>query len=243
MIIIGVDCATQKKNTGLSFAVYKEGRCYLQKSQTAIGERSVAETIASWLAGYESFLLAMDAPLGWPARLGEKLHVHTAGETLDGEANSLFRRMTDKYVKEKIGKTPLDVGADRIARTAHTALSTIGELRKLTGLELDMAWDPTKTIRSSVIEVYPAATLKTYGMIYSGYKDTDKSAIRREMVSQLKQFMEIDESLEEAMVADADILDSALCVLAGVDFLEGRVHVPANLELVRKEGWIWFRKD
>lgn len=242
MKIIGVDCATQKKKTGLSLATYEEGQCCLQEARTGEGEKSVAEIISDWLLEGETFLLALDAPLGWPVHLGEELHSHQAGESIYVEPNKLFRRMTDKYVKGKIGKVPLDVGADRIARTAHTALSLVGELRELNGMELGVAWDPFKVDKGAIIEVYPAATMKTYGIINSGYKDAGKESLRESMLQDLKGYIEIDTSLDTVLVSNADVLDSAFCVLAGIDFLKGQVYMPADKQLVRTEGWIWFRK-
>ncbi len=242
MKIIGVDCATQKMKTGLSLATYENGRCFLKEARTGKGVMSVAEIISDWFTKDETVLLALDAPLGWPAHLGEELQKHLAGEPIPVEPNMLFRRMTDKYVKEIIGKNPLDVGADRIARTAHTSLALIGELREMRGIELEMAWKPGHLQPVSAIEVYPAATMKTYGMIYSGYKDGDKKHLRKKILQDLKEHLEVEPALETTLIANADVLDSAICVLGGLDFLKGQVYMPENRQLVAKEGWIWFHK-
>src|SRR5437016_7332440 len=45
----------------------------------------------------------------------------------------MFRRVTDDVIYERLGKRPLDVGADRIARTAHAALRFLEELRGFLG--------------------------------------------------------------------------------------------------------------
>lgn len=37
---------------------------------------------------------------------------------------------------------------------------------------------------------------------------------------------------------DVDVLDAALCVVAGADFLAGNVAAPPDPERARKEGWI-----
>jgi hypothetical protein len=42
----------------------------------------------------------------------------------------MFRRMTDRAIHKNVGRTPLDVGADWIARTAHAALRFLAELRR-----------------------------------------------------------------------------------------------------------------
>jgi hypothetical protein len=61
---------------------------------------------------------AIDAPLGWPKPLAETLIDHRAGMPIETPANAMFRRTTDLFIQRKLKKTPLDVGADRIARTA-----------------------------------------------------------------------------------------------------------------------------
>ena len=94
---------------------------------------SVAGTISEWITENQPNLIAMDAPLGWPALLGGCLHSHKAGEHVAIESDMLFSRITDKIVREKTGKKPLEIGADKIARAARSALSLSNNLRALTG--------------------------------------------------------------------------------------------------------------
>lgn len=48
---------------------------------------------------------------------------------------------------------------------------------------------------------------------------------------------------ESPLLANADVLDAALCCLAGADFLLGQATSPINPTLARKEGWIWVRES
>ena len=80
-------------------------------------------------------LLAIDAPLGWPA-LGQSLAAHRAGQGIAVAQNTLFRRATDVSVHQRTGKLPLEVGADRIARAAWQALSVLQQLRAATGHDI-----------------------------------------------------------------------------------------------------------
>jgi hypothetical protein len=43
-------------------------------------------------------------------------------------------------------------------------------------------------------------------------------------------------------VATQDAFDAVICVLAGLDFIRGEVHRPLaeEVEVVRREGWIWL---
>jgi hypothetical protein len=57
-------------------------------------------------------LIAIDAPLGWPKPLAETLIKHRAGMPIETPANAMFRRNTDLFIQTRLGKRPLDVGAD-----------------------------------------------------------------------------------------------------------------------------------
>jgi predicted nuclease with RNAse H fold len=204
----------------------------------AKGSRPIAKTIASWIRPDQPTLISIDAPLGWPAKLGYTLASHMAGELITTAPNKLFRRATDCTVRKKLGRQPLDVGADRIARTAHSALKIIERLGQLIGQSIPLAWD--KAIEGiSVIEVYPAATLLAHEIRASGYKASNQEA-RREIVENLQNLLTLPNDIS-LMVSNADVLDAVVCVLSAVDFLLGRVVEPEDRELAMKEGWIWFR--
>ena len=203
---------------------------------------SIAETIHSYIKGGEKVLIAIDAPLGWPQNLGIFLQGHKAGGNLNIDAHNLFRRETDKFVKRKIGKQSLDVGADRIARTAYAALAIINDLRYMTNSEISLAWDKNFNEKVSVIEVYPAATLISYGIPSSGYKEKNQHNARREIINEVVHYVQKSCDLSKAE-QDANILDSIICILAAKDFLTGKVHYPESLEVAKKEGWIWIKSQ
>ncbi|MCM8612051.1 DUF429 domain-containing protein [Accumulibacter sp.] len=94
------------------------------------------------------------------------------------EKSELFRRETDRVVAAEIGKTPLEVAADRIARAAHSALEVLGLLREHSGKQIPLAWSP-EFESVAAIEVYPGATLKARGLEHSGYKNAsdDEKAV------------------------------------------------------------------
>ena len=238
--IIGIDCATQDKRVGL--ALGRDDGTTAAVTQVRLGSMvdAVAETIAAWAKPDQPTLLALDAPLGWTADLGQELHRHQAGAPLHGEANHLFRRHTDRLIKRATGKLPLDVGADRIARTAHAALALLQALRQCTGQPIPLAWQPELTPGIQAIEVYPAGTLAAYGIDARGYKRRDGRAQRLALLHFLGQHLSLPQD-RTLMEENDDALDAALCVLAGLDFLRGRAMEPENLHTVRKEGWIWVR--
>ena len=61
---------------------------------------------------------------------------------IETPANAMFRRITDVFIQTRLGKRPLDVGADRIARTAYAALAILAILRVELGIPIPLAWTP-----------------------------------------------------------------------------------------------------
>ena len=238
LLLIGIDCATEDSKVGLALAEYHGGDVTLRDATMCSRTRSVATTVAGWLRASESpALLAIDAPLGWPASMGRALDNHRAGHRIRVPPNELFRRTTDRFIHEHLGKTPLDVGADRIARTAHSALSMLAEVSDLLRRPIPLAWSP-EIAGVSAIEVYPAATLVARGWRSTGYKKRAQVAERHEIVVTISASVGIGEH-GATLKAFPDALDATVCVLAGKDFLEDACPCPADRSLAEREGWIW----
>lgn len=233
--VIGIDCATDPKNVGLALCTITDGRPQLREVATGKTWLAIDEQVAAWTT--TPTLLALDAPLG------ESLHSHTAGAAFERTPNAMFRRSTDDAIAQRLGKRPLDVGSDRIARTAHVALSFLGRLRKRLDASIPLAWKPGQLEGVAVIEVYPAGTLAARNLPHSGYKGSKDAAstLRQQLTTAISPDLSVDEHASELMVATDHALDAVLCVSAGVDFLSGDGVPPSDLSLARQEGWIWVR--
>lgn len=286
--IIGIDCAAQPSNCGLACG-HAEGppssrplRISRIKRGRGKGDfREVAATIRSWLetelADEGSVLLALDAPLGWPANMKESLSGHQAGQPLVANGrlvsgNDLFRRHADRFIAACGLGTPLDIGADRIARAARSALELLSELVAGDGAPrvIPLAWSPCdlEPGRVRAIEVYPKLTLrKLWGSEPPSYKR--KSAVakqnRIEIVNRLNEGLEIETDWPRPKNRDDDYdddcIDAVLCVLEGFHFVSRCAVGPAHHrgadwaglgpayagrppeEIARQEGWIWFHED
>ncbi len=239
--IIGVDCATQPPRMGLAVGEHTAtDRCIIKVAQEPT-QNAILDRIVSWINPAIPTLLALDAPLGWPADLGQLLVTHQAGQPLDIPANQLFRRLTDRVIKKEIGKQSLDVGADRIARTAHAALNLLDEISQRVQQPIPLAWQTPLTASITAIEVYPAATLSVYNLIRTGYKGSNGQAIRQEMIKDLAHYIDLP-AQPELMIENDDVFDAAVCILAGIDFLQGQTIPPTDWNLAKKEGWMWVRR-
>jgi len=239
--VVGVDCATQEARTGLAHAVvHDDGALELRRLTLGTAGESAAATIAGWIAGQARFVVALDAPLGWPVALAESLSSHRAGDAVAAEPERMFRRDTDRYVHAQLGKLPLEVGADRIARTAHAALRLLQSIRDVAGRPIALAWTPGAD--SGAIEVYPAATLLSRGIKPSGYKGSSGAARSTRAAIWQRLGTEIRHELSsELLTENDDLLDAAVCALAGADFARGQALAPEDRACAQREGWIWFR--
>ncbi|MDQ3332081.1 MAG: DUF429 domain-containing protein [Planctomycetota bacterium] len=189
MFIIGVDCATKDAKIGVALASFKDGKVLLEDVKLCTKEVTAAATIAEWSRRQEPVLLALDAPLGWPATLAKVLSRHRAGDPLHAVANNMFRRETDCHIKRTVGKMPLDVGADRIARTAHAALHLLEDVGTRLHRRISLAWCPLAIGQIAAIEVYPAATLTAYGFRSQGYKKARQREERRELIEAVSELI------------------------------------------------------
>jgi len=284
--LFGVDCAAQAEQTGILHARWEPDRepdRKLGPTVDAVIEGASFEILATRMLeflphGSEAAsvseqsqaapaVLALDAPLGWPESLATALSEHRAGDRLSPDADLLFRRETDRVVRASLGKQTLDVGADRIARTAVSALGLLDRIRSGPGSALSALATLTTEdqllafrreaglLRSpehggslgtgSVVaeEVYPAGWLHIAGLPSRGYKKASQREVRETILADLETrcVLEIDPS---RLLGNADLLDGLICLLCAVDTMEGRCPGPESCGVhsatAKAEGWIWL---
>jgi predicted RNase H-like nuclease len=241
--IIGIDCATDPKKRGIAVATYAGNACHIESVTIGMRDDELVERTPQYLQPNNRVLLALDAPLGWPSKMGTTLAQHQAGQRLLIKPNDLFRRKTDHFIKKEYDLQSLDVGADRIARTAHSALQLLESLRQGCRHTIPLTMDQNFT-GMMAIEVYPAATLKTCGLPFRIYKKKDDTQTRRSILTGVNKIITIPHDVQETSIRSADALDAVICVLAGLDFLQGKATRPetqSEQKAAEKEGWIWVR--
>jgi predicted RNase H-like nuclease len=245
MTVVGVDCATVNQRTGLAFGSFEpNGVLTVEECFVAKPRERVAAQIHSGLSDASSALLALDTPLGWPAPFAALLSEHRAGRAFPVEADRLFRRWTDEVIRERIGKAPLEVAANFLARTAVASLQMLQEVSQLSGAEVPLAWRKPEEGTIAAIEVYPAGTLRAYQKM--GYVSSigRTEQIKHALLKKLQQDgrLSFAAGVSKA-ISNEHVLDAVLCCVAGLDFLEGKGMAPGvqDTELVLREGWIWVR--
>jgi predicted RNase H-like nuclease len=238
--ILGIDAAVDPRNVGMAVAVMApDGSWQMTAVETGRRDAELSHQAAGLIDPGRPLLVAVDAPLGWPSILSASLAQHRAGQALEQTSDQLFTRQTDRHVRGRVGLKPLDVGADRIARTARAALALIERLRERTQNPLPLLMEPGEAAQGGLIEVYPAATLTQHGLPSKGYKKPAARELRETILEGFKQ--RLNPSVHKAPCLASDhCLDAALCVLTAIDFLAGACHPPQDKHLARSEGWIWF---
>jgi len=244
MNLVGIDCAVDPKKCGLAIGESTKNGIIIEYVATGLREEELLESICCSINNNSTTLLAIDAPFGWPVSLEESLQGHKAGDVIAQDSNTLFRRETDRFIKKHINKQPLDVGADRIARTAWAALRLLDKIRIKTRLEVPVAWRPGSVVDTSCIEVYPAATLEAWQLSPVGYKgkDEEKATARLQLLDRLRDVIKVNENQQRIMLKSDDAFDAVLCLLAAQDFTQCSAYNPPDLAVAEREGWIWVRK-
>jgi predicted RNase H-like nuclease len=238
--LIGIDCATVDMKIGIARGELDGTDVIVNEVCLCTKKEKAADVVIRWLQQEPQLrtLLAIDAPLGWPKELSSALSDHRAGQEISTEPNLMFRRETDRFIHAKLRKTPLEIGADRIARTAHSALRLLGIVRRSMSAEIPLAWSQDWD-GTAAIEVYPAATLLAHKMTAVGYKKREQTVAREGIIKSLRSQLTLPESCQ-VISENADALDAAICILAGADFVRGSVQAPEDSVLATREGWIWF---
>jgi len=240
--LVGIDCALDEQKLGLARArIDAAGKLTVERVTLGTAGESAAASVSAWLEGAQQYVVALNAPLGWPARLAPSLKDHRAGEPLGPSPEDLFRRQTDQLVHKAVGKWPPEVGADRIARTAWAALGLLAEVRELSSRQLPLV---LRQAESGVIEVFPAATLRARSLTGAGYKAKTHAGrrARAELLERLGRELSLGVT-RDLLIEDPNQFDALLCVLAGADFARGLCVPPSDLTLAKREGFIWFRSS
>lgn len=184
----------------------------------------------------------LDVPLGWPDRFVDFVVAHRAGVTpvptdLTGLAlrRVLSRRATDVHVAATTGVTPMSVSADRIASVAMRAAGLLAMLAA-EGSPVD------RTGSGTIMEVYPAASLRLWGVVHRGYKGRDGTAALAAAVHALEvglPGLEWGAAAEQCRASD-HAFDAVVCALVARAAHLGRTTDPPPelAEQAGREGWI-----
>ncbi len=237
VITAGVDLATEPERTALAVLEWTGSGATLTSLSLGVDDEQIVDVALSVAA------LGIDCPLGWPDSFLDFVQQHHTGHVVapQGVAGMDWRRLlayraTDRATRALTGLTPLSVAADRIGLTAMRAAGLLARLAA-TGQVVDRAGTGV------VMEVYPAASLKLWGLAYRGYKGNANLAARVALVEgllaaapwlQVGSYADLCASSDDAL----DAVVAALTARAAALALVTRPATDGERDQAAREGWI-----
>jgi hypothetical protein len=173
--------------------------------------------------------LGVDVPLGWPRAFAAAIAAHEQlGRWPAEDVRALRFRRTDLVARERTGAWPLSVSTDRIAIPAFRAARLLAvEPRDGSG---------------TVVEVYPAASLRLWGFDPRGYKAERGHDVRERLVARFTEaapWLDLG-GFDAAFAASDDAFDALVAALTARAAALGLTQSPrgSDADAARSEGWI-----
>ena len=234
MITAGVDLAAKPERTAIAIVRWTDSRAVLEDVAYSADDDAILQVVQ------RADKTGIDCPFGWPAAFVGFVASHHASHVSvpsdgPGSRRNLTMRRTDLFVHERLHLTPLSVSADRIA---HVALRCAVLLAKLedTGSPVDRSGS------GPVAEVYPAASLRSWGLNHRGYKqkiNTDALGQLTDYLLQEAQWLDCTR-YEQAMRRSHDIFDAVIAAMTARAAARGQTIPPTwdDRTAAASECWI-----
>lgn len=234
MITVGLDLASDPRNTAMAVVDWASRTPRVVSVEVGVDDELIVDTAR------HASRVGIDCPFGWPGDYIDFLVEQRAGRVRDPRRvattsgrRELLLRVTDQWVREQVGLTPVSLAADK---SGPAALRCAGLLARLEGVGKRIGRDG----RGDVVEVYPTASLDVWGVHESGYKT--KPGLRARMLQRLCPRIPLDlGGLQGLVTEDGDAFDalvSALTVRA-VALGAWREPLPGPEQAAAEtEGWI-----
>ena len=238
MLTAGVDLAAEPRGTALAVIDWSGPQARIVQLTVGASDAeivAIAPTVSS---------LGIDCAFGWPDDFVAFVTGHSSGERLnrspaecEGSGMDWRRRLayreTDRVIRGLTGRWPLSVSTDRLGLTAMHCAALLESLGDGIGT-VDRAGC------GIAAEVYPSATLRSWGFSTIGYK-TD-AAIRSTLLEAILERAPwlTPGPLAELMTSSDDAFDAVIAALAARAHALGRWHRPPleSLDRAGREGWI-----
>lgn len=233
MITAGVDLAAQPERTAIACIEWTARRAVLKEVASYADDDAILQVAA------RADKVGIDCPFGWPDAFVSFVNSHQAGHlSLLSDApltRSLTMRRTDFFVHECLSLTPLSVSADRIAYVAMRCAVLLAKLAAA-GTPVDRSGS------GPVAEVYPAASLKSWGLAHHGYKQKTATDVLSTLVGTLQHaapWLDIT-AHEKALHQSHDIFDAVIAAMTARAAALGQTSSPTGNDLAtaKAEGWI-----
>jgi predicted nuclease with RNAse H fold len=235
---LGVDLAAATKKTAVAVLAWGGGTARLEHLALDVGDEEIVRLFGN------SSMTGVDCPVGWPDALLPFLAGHLNFDPHpvldhDGIAGRrlLAYRDTDRFVTARTGLIPLSVSADRLAHPAMRCAVIQAKIAR------DVGRQP-RDGSGRLAEVYPAASLKLWGLLARGYKgrgttEAERLALILDGLTQAAPWLDLAGSADRLAASD-DLFDALIASLTARAVALGRTHLPddGHAGAARTEGWI-----
>ncbi len=229
MLTVGIDFAAQSRDSALCSLEWNDSTVSVRDLHLGVTDKEIVESIQI------ADKTGLDVPFGWPAAFAKAVHSWAEGQPWQDAGARLWMRATDVAVQAI--KQPLSVSSDRIARTAARAARVLTEVAGA-GIAVSRAGV------GKVVEVYPAAALRRWGLPCTGYKRTKPAcrAVREQILASLivKASPRISDEHRKLCVSHDHALDALVAALVARAHAVGFCDpIPEDsLAAAQIEGWI-----
>lgn len=233
-----MDLAAAARKTAAAVLEWGGGGARLVHLALDVGDPAIVDLFGTCA------MTGVDCPVGWPKALIPFLSGHLnfdGGPVLEHDGiegrRLLAYRDTDRFVTGRTGLIPLSVSADRLA---HPAMRCAVIQAKIAALHGPQPRDGS----GRLAEVYPAASLKLWGLAARGYKgrgtpEAERLAVLLGSLRQQAPWLDLA-GQEDRLAASDDLFDAVVASLTaraaavGLTVPAGDAHAAA----ARSEGWI-----
>ncbi|KRE22866.1 DUF429 domain-containing protein [Agromyces sp. Soil535] len=230
----GVDLAADVKKTAVAVIRWEPGRAFVERLVLGASDDLIVDIAA------EVDAIGIDCAFGWPDDFVEFVGRHAKGERVDLSRDSgmdwrrrLAYRETDREILGRTGRSPLSVATDRLGLTAMHCAALLDAIS-------DRLGPIHRSGSGRVVEVYPGAALRIWGMNRANYKtDPTVREAALEDLTHRAPWLDLG-STERDLVRSDDAFDAVIAALITRAHAVGGTHsVPPNLrEQADREGWI-----
>lgn len=234
MRTLGIDLSADPARTGACEIVWSSG------TVSFLGPPATDDALVA--AAVPADMTAIDVPLGWPDGFVSAVVAHhhgggwpPAAVTPPLDRLPLRYRLTDRVVMAGGGR-PLSVSSDLIGVAAMRG-ARLQHLLLAAGVPVDRSG-----VTGRVVEAYPAAALRAWGLASSRYKGKVHAAACRTLAVELAGRCGRFGGAAAAALdgCDDNGLDAFVCAVVARAVLAGLTARPADeqVDVARREGWI-----
>jgi predicted nuclease with RNAse H fold len=232
---VGIDLAAQPQATAACSVVWQPAEAEIMSVEAGLDDGRLLDL----LSAEDAQRIGVDVPLGWPTAFVDALARHHRGEPWGDledppKGKSLTHRATDRWVHDQpdLELWPLSVSTDRIAYSAMRMARLLGQLGHT-----------DRSGKGRVVEVYPAAALKCWGLTSRQYKRADGRANLLRLLQQLRKaapWLKADDVIWGQIEEDDNGFDALICALVARAVVRNQCREipPQHGAKASVEGWI-----